>query len=194
MTQQKDLKRRIRERMAKTGESYTAARAHVLAERPPPEAYDATAEPARTSIAVVEPHHLTEEAVALGLPCKVLATEGFDARRALRQLHDILVTTDDADLDVMRAAVLRGERPRWTSGRRPGPLRWSIEEVRKFLVRAKAGVAGVGPQGWLLAFVCDGVMLLATLSLMRGGGPTVWLRRIDATAADELALAGITLR
>jgi hypothetical protein len=33
MTQQKDLKRVVRTRMQKTGESYTAARAHVLARR-----------------------------------------------------------------------------------------------------------------------------------------------------------------
>jgi hypothetical protein len=183
MTQQKDLKRRIRERMDKTGESYTAARAQVLAQRPEPGA-----------IPVIEPRHLTEEAVALGLKCKVLATDGFDARRAVQTLHDLLVATADADLDVMRGAVLRGERPSWSVGGRPKPLQWSIEEVRRFLVRARGGLGGVGPGGWLLAFVSDGVMVLAALSLMRGGAPCVWLRRIDATATDELALAGITLR
>ena len=213
MTQQKDLKRRIRERMTRTGESYTAARASVLAQRPDAEvadavsdaegpaaaaaelpaadAYDATVDPPRSPIAVVEPRHVTEEAAALGLTCKVLATDGFDARRALRQLHDILVMTDDDDLEVLRTAVLRGERPRWKAG---APLRWDFGDVRKFLVRAKAGVGGVGPQGWMLAYVCDGVMLLATLSLMRGGAITLWLRRVEQTGADELALAGITLR
>jgi hypothetical protein len=34
MPKQKDLKRHVRERMRKTGESYTTARAHVLAKRP----------------------------------------------------------------------------------------------------------------------------------------------------------------
>ena len=34
MTKQKDLKRRIRERMQRTGESYTTARLHVLAHHP----------------------------------------------------------------------------------------------------------------------------------------------------------------
>src|ERR687891_204400 len=34
MTKQADLKRRVRTRMAKTGESYATARAHVLSERP----------------------------------------------------------------------------------------------------------------------------------------------------------------
>jgi len=36
MTKQADLKRRVRARMAKTGESYAAARVHVLADRPLP--------------------------------------------------------------------------------------------------------------------------------------------------------------
>jgi hypothetical protein len=36
MTKQADLKRRVRARMAKTGESYAAARVHVLASRPLP--------------------------------------------------------------------------------------------------------------------------------------------------------------
>jgi hypothetical protein len=36
MTKQADLKRRVRVRMAKTGESYATARTHVLAERPDP--------------------------------------------------------------------------------------------------------------------------------------------------------------
>ena len=36
MTKQADLKRRVRTRMAKTGESYASARTHVLAARPEP--------------------------------------------------------------------------------------------------------------------------------------------------------------
>jgi len=36
MTKQKDLKRVVRERMKKTGESYTAARAHIVDQQKPP--------------------------------------------------------------------------------------------------------------------------------------------------------------
>ena len=36
MTQQKTFKRRVRARMAKTGESYTAARRQLLTDAPPP--------------------------------------------------------------------------------------------------------------------------------------------------------------
>jgi hypothetical protein len=194
MTQQKDLKRRIRERMQKTGESYTAARAHVLAERgpttvtpPPPSPVMEALAPERPSqIAVVEPVDVTEEAVALGMKCKVLANDGIDARRALGRLHDALISTDDADLEPFRSAALWGVRPK--------PARWSIVEARKFLARARAGIAGVGPNGWLLAFVSDGMIVLAVVSIWRDGTPTIWLRRADKAAADEMALAAITLR
>jgi hypothetical protein len=176
MTQQKDLKRRIRERMDKTGESYTTARAHVLADRP-----------AGSPIAVVEPVDLTEEAVALGMKCKVLANDGIDARRALGRLHDVLLaSTEDPELEPFRGAALRG--------RRPVPSRWSSVEMRRFVERARMGIAGVGPNGWLLAYVCDGVVVLATVSVWRDGTPTIWLRRADLAATDELALAAITLR
>jgi hypothetical protein len=40
MTKQADFKRRVRARMAKTGESYAAARQHLLAEQPGPEGGD----------------------------------------------------------------------------------------------------------------------------------------------------------
>jgi hypothetical protein len=193
MSQQKDLKRRIRERMEKTGESYTTARAHVMRERPvevappPPSPIAEALGPDRGSgIAVVEPVDITEEAVALGLKCKALATDGIPGRRALQRLHDVLVTTDDVDLEPLRMVALRG--------RRPVPARWSIDEARKFLARARAGIAGVGPNGWLLAYVVDGEIVLASVSLWRGGAPTIWLRRVEMTGVDEVALAAITLR
>lgn len=193
MTQQKDLKRRIRERMEKTGESYTAARAHVLGERPTevtppaPSPLSEGLRPAQGSrIPVIEPVDATEEAVALGLKCKVLANDGISAARALGRLHDALMTIDDADLEPFRAVALHG--------RRPVPAQWSIEATRKFLARARAGIAGVGPNGWSLAYIVDGELVLASISLMRGGAPTIWLRRLEHAALDEVALTAITLR
>jgi len=66
--------------------------------------------------------------------------------------------------------------------------------MRRFVERARMGIAGVGPNGWLLAYVCDGIIVLATVSVWRDGTPTIWLRRADLAATDELALAAITLR
>ena len=194
MTQQKDLKRRIRERMEKTGESYTTARAHVLGKRPPAQVSPPPPSPIAAAlgasrgpaISVVEPVDVTEEAIALGLKCKVLASDGVIVRRALERLQDALVSTDDADLEPLRAVALRGERPR--------PAQWWLDDVRRFLVRARAGIAGVGPNGWLLAYVVDGELVLANVSLWRNGAPMIWLRRLDSAGVDELALAAITLR
>lgn len=177
MTQQRDFKRRVRDRMAKTGESFTAARAQLLAQRDRPPA-----------IAVVEPRDVTGEAITLGLSCTVLATDGFDAPRALRQLRDVLFQIDSDDLDLMRAAVLRGERPRL---QRP---QWWMEQLREFVERARAGIGGVAPFGFALAYVVDGVMVIALLSLTSAGKPLLWLRAAGGTGADELALAGIRLR
>src|SRR5688572_32670369 len=51
MPKQKDLKRRVRERMRKTGESYTAARARVLEKRRPAPAPRAGPRPVATDLA-----------------------------------------------------------------------------------------------------------------------------------------------
>lgn len=176
MTQQRDFKRRVRDRMAKTGESFTAARAQLLAQRDKPPV-----------IAVVEPRDVTGEAITLGLSCTVLATDGFDASRALRQLRDVLFKIDSDDLALLRASVLRGERPRLQR------QRWWTEQLRDFVKRAGAGIGGVGPDGFALAYVVDGVMVIALLSA-RDDKPLLWLRAAAGTGADELVLAGIRLR
>ena len=111
MTEQKSLKRRVRSRMEKTGERYTAARAHVLAAAEPPafdaeaiglvsdstiasrtgrtwaewvvvlDAWDATAK-THTEIA----RHVHEE---LGVPgwWAQTVTVGYERARGLRALH-----------------------------------------------------------------------------------------------------------
>lgn len=215
MTQQRDLKRRIRERMQKTGESYTTARAHVLAERPEPEApapgtpgsMSVTPPPpspvarvvpedrAPTAIPVVELHDMTPHAADLGLRCRVLVGADallIDPRRSLERLRDVLLATaSDPALALMRGGVLWGQVPR--------PLRWGEAELHQYLERVRAGIGGPGPGGWMLAFVVDGETLLAMLSKRRDSGthdayPLLYLRGTDKLGYDELALAGITLR
>lgn len=60
MTKRRDLKRRVRERSARTGETYTTARRHVLAARP------ATDNPS-----VTEMTELTELAARRGFRCRI---------------------------------------------------------------------------------------------------------------------------
>jgi hypothetical protein len=68
MTKRRDLKRRVRERQEKTGESYVTARRHVLVD--PAENGPAPASPG-TAIPVVEMITLTEHATRLGMKCRV---------------------------------------------------------------------------------------------------------------------------
>lgn len=54
MTHDRDLKNRVRARMQKTGESYTAARRQLLGQRPPEAVFEFTAPPPPTPPAVIE--------------------------------------------------------------------------------------------------------------------------------------------
>ena len=94
MTKQPELKRRIRARMAKTGESFTAARAHVIAERP--------ADAGGTL-------HLTNgDATVPGLLAAGLAETVVPWRDVLHEGPVPDVT--DAELRRVRARFLAGER------------------------------------------------------------------------------------
>src|SRR5688572_27139032 len=99
MTAKKDFKRRVRERMAKTGESYTAARAQVMATAPdvqpgePADELDAADdldeqddepappdEPKPKPFDVEELVDATEAAQQLGLRCEVLVSSWLAER------------------------------------------------------------------------------------------------------------------
>jgi hypothetical protein len=156
MTAKKDFKRRVRERQQKTGESYTAARAQLLAARdeepaakPPP-------------ISVVEFADATEDAARLGLKCDVLMTTALasklSAARVLEKLRDALLATEhDPQLDVLRALVFRGVR---IAREAPSGRQW-WRGVWRFLERAEAGIGGITEAGHMLAICIDGVMVIA---------------------------------
>src|SRR5687768_13164633 len=96
MTAKRDFKKRVRRRQAATGESYTAARARVLAERPGSVAEPAAAAAATrpSAVPVLELVDVTEAAEALGLRCR--ATMAMPLARqlgvttALTRLRDAL--------------------------------------------------------------------------------------------------------
>lgn len=145
MTARRDLKRRVRERQARTGESYMTALRHVLDNRP--------------AVPVVELIDITDIAAALGIACRARLTptlaDRIDAASALRQLRDALVATlRDPALDLMRRVVLGGESP----SIKPT----SIDVTRRFMTRVRAGIGGVAEHGRLLALAVDG---------RRGHGP-----------------------
>ena len=67
MTAKRDLKRRARERQARTGESYVTARRHVVAEAP-----DRAVAAATSTVEVVELMNLSDNAAWNGMQCSVM--------------------------------------------------------------------------------------------------------------------------
>lgn len=182
MTQQRDLKRRIRDRMAKTGESYVTARLHVLADRPEP-----APEPAPDSrvpaFEVVETIDISDDAFALGLRCRAgmfpkLAAL-VDAPTALVRLRDALVGTENDDqLTVMRRLVLYGERA--------PSMRHEFAQsgrLRGFIERVRAGIGGVSPGGGMLALTVRDVMMICAAAVTRLDEPIVYLHGVDEISA-----------
>jgi hypothetical protein len=142
MTTKKTLKKRVRDRQAHTGESYTAALAQVLAHVP-----------GHRDDLLVELIDLTTDAARLGFHCHVAAWPDLAARAdlglVLQQLRAALVALcDDPAIALMRAAVLEGIRPP-TSQRSPVAL---VAEAHQFAARVRAGVGGSSTGGSMLAF------------------------------------------
>jgi hypothetical protein len=176
MTQHRDLKRRIRERMARTGEAYVTARQHVLADR-----IEEPTEPAPTSpFDVVEPVDVTQDAAALGLKCQASMFPGLAARvdaiSALTRLRDALLDTeDDRSLGMMRRLVLHGE----VAPSKLGEQLRQFGVLRDFVRRAQAGIGGPSPGGRMLALPVRDVMMVCVASSTRHGEPIVYLHGVD---------------
>lgn len=190
MTDKKDLKRRIRERMAKTGESYTAARQHVIARVPssaPAEPTPRPAEPTPPPAApnppfdVVEPLVLDELTASLGFRCAVRVFPAFAAQvapaRVLITLRDSLLATEgDASTQTVRAVAFRGEPLESSAEVRAG----NMDLLRQYLERVRAGIAGPSPLGTMLALSVEGTMVLIVASRTRAttdspARPLLWI-------------------
>jgi hypothetical protein len=141
MTANRDLKRRVRDRQAQTGESYMTALQRVLAQRP---------SGIPSGILTVEFVDLTEFAASLGVKCRVSASPGLahsvDLEQTLSRFLEMLVTTQqDQMLSLMRAVVLRGEQIQVEVT----PA--SAYEGPAFIRRLQAGVGGVSANGRMVA-------------------------------------------
>jgi hypothetical protein len=140
MTAKRDLKRRVRERQGRTGESYMTALRHVLDQRP-------------SAVPVVEMIELSEVAAALAIQCRVrmspVLAGRIDAVGALRRLREALIATErDPAFDLMRRVVMHGEAP---VARMTG-----IDIGRRFMDRVRAGIGGISEHGRMLALMVDG--------------------------------------
>ena len=150
MTAKRDLQRRVRLRQARTGESYTTARAHVVApvegrrDRPP-------------VIPVDEMIDVAADAARVGVQCGVVMSSDLvrqvEPAVALARLRDALASTeDDPGTALLRAMVLRGELP-GPHGRVVPQL---YEDIQRFILRARAGIGGVSARGNAIALPVDG--------------------------------------
>ena len=140
MTAKRDLKRLVRERQGRTGESYMTALRQVRSQRPP-------------VVPVIELIDLSEIAEAMGIKCRVRLQPSFaeriDAVAVLNQLRTALVVTSrDPAFELMRSVVLRGESPR--------APRLRFDDARKFFTRVRAGIGGISEQGGMLALAVEG--------------------------------------
>jgi hypothetical protein len=183
MTAKRDLKRRVRARQAKTGESYVEARRKVQAQQP-----GAKGSP----VPFVELLDLSEAAASAGLRCGVAMLPALAARvdpaRTLVRLREALEATDgDPTTATMRAAGLRGEQP-------AAPLRLVrdyLGESRRFLVRARAGIGGTSAGGRMLALQVGAEMVVCILHLAPVGlgvrrAPSLILTTAEGAIADPL--------
>jgi hypothetical protein len=151
MTRRRDLKRRVRDRLAQTGESYMTALRHVRALRDPLPTEPPPAGP--EPISVVELIDITELGATLGMKCPIrlvpALAERIDVAATLRQLVAVLAATEhDPALSAMRSVVLRGEPPVATSH--------TIQDGLRFVARVRAGIGGISEGGHMLAFSVSG--------------------------------------
>lgn len=140
MTAKRDLKRRVRERQGRTGESYMTALRHVLDQRP-------------SAVPVIELIELSEVAEAMGIRCQFrmapALADRIDAVGALRRLREALLATErDPAFDLMRRVVLHGEAPVVRT--------IGVDAGRRFMARVRAGIGGISEHGRLLALMVDG--------------------------------------
>jgi protein-L-isoaspartate(D-aspartate) O-methyltransferase len=180
MTDHRDFKRRVRDRQARTGESYMIARRHVLAQRP---------QPPEDAISVVEVLDVTETAANLGFRCRVLVFPRLAAKVDTELLLDkvrgaLLLTTDDKETDLLRALAFTGVAPN-------KPTRWMTDLVtsKSFVSRARAGIGGTTRDGYVLALHMAGRDGLVTVMctawhMFAGRPPTIVLTTIDELGAE----------
>lgn len=180
MTIKKDLKKRIRERQEKTGESYTTARMHVLNQAP-------AGAPEAPRVSEVSLQEVTPLLESLGMRGQAFLTPGFSealARPALERLREVLLATrDDPGTRRMRAVLLEGE----PDSLDVGSLMREWGETRVFVRNLRLGMRGPSRSGRALSF-----------ELRTDGGPVTvvvaLVPSLKGTAKLMLGTAGDYLR
>ncbi|HEY5678174.1 MAG TPA: hypothetical protein VIR81_15375 [Myxococcales bacterium] len=171
MTKKKDLKRRVRQRQAKTGESYTAALAQVRGPR----------------IAAVP--EATKEAQAAGLRCKAFVSTRLRQEPDLAALFARLREMLEALGAKACGPLLRGEM---APGGIPDAVRLAVES-RRFLAEVRAGARGFSRDGRLFALEWKGEPIVGGILVHAGRAPLVYLGCLRDLGAGESMLGGLSL-
>lgn len=146
MTANRDLKRRVRDRQAQTGESYMTALHHVLAQRP---------SSIPSAIPTVEFVDVTAVAAALGLKCRIAISpalaHAIDVEKTLWRFRETLTASWwDPALRVMRTIALQGQHvqvPLTTV-----PAFQEVHKALQFVERVlETGLGSVSENGHMLA-------------------------------------------
>jgi hypothetical protein len=167
MTAKKDLKRRVRARQEKTGESYTAALAKVR----------------KPTVPTLELEDVTALAAGLGIRCKVFAFPGIDAERALTKIRDaLLATPGDPATERLRGALFENKAPHDPRTWKVEALHGVLDNTRHFFARARAGIGGVS--GHLISVHVGETPVVGILWAMPGSRPPLFVLR----SADEIDL------
>jgi hypothetical protein len=184
MTANRDLKRRVRDRQAQTGESYMSALHHVLAQRPGS---------IPSAIPTVEFVEVTEVAAALGLKCRISVSptlvHAIEVEQTLERFRDTLVAAGrDPALLLMQSVALYGEHVYFPV---PAPAFHEVQDVVRFVERVLAGLGGpnvlVGPSPGF--HVVQGAArsaerALAGLGRVSGNGRMLALRAVPRAASS----------
>jgi hypothetical protein len=136
-------------------------------------------------------------AAEVGVRARVVMARALAAqvepRAALVRLRDVATaTTDDPQMELLRAVALRGERAVL-----PSRLVRGVEDLRRFVARVRAGLGGVSAGGGCVAIPMAGarglVMMVCHLGfgvLRPEGGPQLVLTTVEGAAfyVDAIAL------
>jgi hypothetical protein len=170
MTKKKDLKRRVRQRQAKTGESYTAALAQVRGPR------------------IEAVPDATREARGAGLCCKAFVSARL---RKESELPDLFVRVREMLAALGAAAcgpLLRGELPPCEI---PDAVRLAVE-ARRFLEEVRRGARGLSRDGRLFALEWKGAVIVGAI-VLAGRTPLISMGSLDDLRLGSPALASLSL-
>jgi hypothetical protein len=136
MTANRDLKRRVRDRQAQTGESYMTALHHVLAQRPGS---------IPSAIPTVEFVDVTEVAAALGLKCRIAVSptlvHAIEVEQTLGRFRDLLIAAGrDPALLLMQSIALHGEHVYFPLT--PAASFQEFQQAVQFVERVLVGLGG----------------------------------------------------